>query len=180
MMVTINRLINRIPAIRKTPTDKRAMICSAMGPGRLIGFAYHGAHRLVEPFCLGEITPVDGDSLLCYQVGGHSEFGEPVGWKLFRVSEITGLYLSQEHCQPNTPDSKPENYLWSIIHCCAPGNTVKKPQPGGSSLIIEHERKTPGDGYEKQPKATSFPLTHNELMRKFRRSHFLFPRKMKS
>ncbi len=180
MIVTINRLINRIPAIRKTPTDKQAMICSTIGSRRLLGFSYHGAYRLVEPFCLGEFTPVDGDSLLGYQVSGYSEFGESVGWKLFRVSEIAGLYLSEEHCQPTRPDYQPHNYPWSVIYCYIPGATVKKQKQGKLSLVTERERKTPGDGNDEQPKATGPTATHNELMHKFRRSHSLFPRKRKS
>ena len=180
MIVTINRLINRIPAIRKTPTDKGAMICPAIGSRRLIGFSYHGAYRLVEPFCLGQLTPVDGDSLLGYQVSGYSEFGESVGWKLFRVSEIAGLYLSEEHCQPTRPDYKPDNYPWSAIHCRVPVDTVKKSKQEGLLLTVEGEREMPDDGCEKQTKETSPAVTHNKLMRKFRRSHFLFPRKRKS
>ncbi len=158
------------PRRRLTP-DRITTICSAISSRRLIEFYYHGGFHSVEPCCLGALTPADGASLLCYQISGHSEFGDPAGWKLFRVSEITNLEVTDEHFTTR-PGYNPGKFRWSTIYCSIvadhsedkSGVTSPPPPPG--------ERHKPGTESKTAPL-----LTHNELMRRFRLSHLIFPRR---
>lgn len=73
----INRLDSRrIAAFQKDKAARRAIICAAISSRKLIELYYQGGFRLVEPFGLGvpiSSDEVDNESLLCYQVSGHSE-----------------------------------------------------------------------------------------------------------
>lgn len=65
---------------------------SAIEGRHLLAFTYDGFHRTVEPHTYG----VDGKghpALRAYQVGGGSESGEYVGWKLFHVHDMQGLMV---------------------------------------------------------------------------------------
>ena len=53
---------------------------------------YHGYNRLVEPHAYGR-DKVGDEILRCYQVGGGSESGEPVSWKLLKVSEVYSVHM---------------------------------------------------------------------------------------
>jgi len=160
---------------RKAGADHVTTICSAISSKCLIDFHYHGGFHLVEPYCLGKLTPVDGDSLWCYQVSGYSEFGDLAGWKLFRVAEIASLEITGEYFAATRPEYNPDIFNWSVIHCCisADRNELK---------LAEIRRPDP----ENKPKGittnmviTARALTHNELMRRFRLAHLVFPWKKK-
>lgn len=85
--------------IRKNKTGIRTELCSAMSSRQVIRFYYHGGLRCVEPYCYGELA-YHTESLLCYQIHGHYEYGGPTGWKLFRASEITNLEVTPERFNP--------------------------------------------------------------------------------
>ena len=70
-------------------------ICDAIRERRLIRFYYDGGQREVEPHCYGQ-GKSGHDLLRGYQVSGVSRSGEAVGWKLFRVDEMTGLSASAD------------------------------------------------------------------------------------
>ena len=60
---------------------------SAIQRRQLLTFVYDSLARVVEPHCYG----IDGKghhAIRAYQVGGGSESGESIGWKLFHVSEM--------------------------------------------------------------------------------------------
>ncbi|MFC1902029.1 hypothetical protein ACFLX3_03795 [Chloroflexota bacterium] len=104
----------------KAKTEKRMVICSAVKSRRIIEFYYHGGDRVAEPFCLGLVMSGDADneSLLCYQVGGYCEYGEPVGWKLYRVSEIEDLKIISEVFCSDRPGYDTDNLEMKTIYCC--------------------------------------------------------------
>lgn len=56
----------------------------------LVTFKYDGFLRTVEPHTYG-IDSKGHLALRAYQVGGGSESGEYIGWKLFHVAEISGF-----------------------------------------------------------------------------------------
>lgn len=58
-------------------------ICSAIRQQRLICFYYNGGYRTVESLCHG-VTKNGIELLRAYQVKGHSESGNPAGWKYNR------------------------------------------------------------------------------------------------
>lgn len=70
-------------------------ICSAIRSKRMIQCFYDGGIRTVEPFCHGESR--DGNALLrVYQTAGYSQSGQPDGWKLFPLDELSGLAITNE------------------------------------------------------------------------------------
>ena len=151
----------------------RTPICSAINRKQVINFYYHGGFRLVEPFCLGEIMPGDNESLLCYQVNGHSEFGNPIGWKLFRFSEISNLEVTDEYFTGVRPGYDPDALEMTTIYCCVSTNAddVNKLK---ESTKLEKSSKGERLPYDQHKKYTPPALKHNEHMRRFRLSHFIF------
>jgi len=148
--------------ITKARKRTRAAICSAIKSRRVIEFYYHGGFRTAEPFCLGVIMSdgADNESLLCYQVGGHGEYGNTVGWKLFRASEISDLEITGERFSGDRPGYDPDNLGMTTIYCCV---------SIGAEPVRNVAREIPY--YETRREQTADYLTHNELMRRFRFSH---------
>lgn len=67
-------------------------LCQAIAQKHVVELHYHWGYRIVEPHVYGRHR--DGHELLrAYQIGGQSESHEPVGWKLFRVAEISEVRL---------------------------------------------------------------------------------------
>ena len=86
----------------------RKDICTAIDSKKVLSFFYNGGTRFVEPFCYGRHRSTDKEVLRGYQIGGYSESGESIGWKLFRVEEISKLMVTdrdfkgaREHYNPN-------------------------------------------------------------------------------
>ncbi|NJE47334.1 hypothetical protein E3E35_07965 [Thermococcus sp. GR7] len=92
------------------------VICSAIRSRRIIKFYYKGGIRIVEPFCYG-VSTAGNEVLRAYQIGGYSESGKPVGWKLFRISEISGLTVTDEHFEGNRPGYNPRDKAMVRIYC---------------------------------------------------------------
>lgn len=150
----------------------RAALCSAIKSRRVIEFYYHGGFRTAEPFCLGVIMSgeADNESLLCYQVGGHSEYGNPVGWKLFRASEISDLEITRERFSGDRPGYNPDDMGMTTIHCCVSLEEKSEKQSKVSmGKVPRIEREIPS--YETPREQAAVYLTHNELMRRFRFTH---------
>jgi hypothetical protein len=60
---------------------------------QVLSILYGGGWRLIEPHTFGRLQ--NGKEMLrAYQIGGFSESGEPVGWKLFDVRKIISCKLS--------------------------------------------------------------------------------------
>lgn len=70
-------------------------IAAAIRARQLLTFTYDGFSRTVEPHTYG-IDKKGHKALRAYQVSGGSESGEFVGWKLFHVSEMRGVSVSQQ------------------------------------------------------------------------------------
>lgn len=65
-------------------------IATAIQGRNLLSFMYDGYRRMVEPHTYG--TDTKGHTALrAYKVGGGSESGEYVGWKLFHTNEMHGV-----------------------------------------------------------------------------------------
>lgn len=154
-----------IPRARKRI---RASLCSAIKTRRVIEFYYHGGFRAAEPFCLGVTVSgeADNESLLCYQVGGYSEFGNPVGWKLYRASEIEDLEATNERFSGDRPGYDPDNLEMLTIYGCVSLDTNDEVRV---EPVPEVEGKIPS--HETPRKQTAVFLRHNELMRRFCFTH---------
>ena len=83
-------------------------ICEAIKLKRIIRFNYSGGLRTVEPFCHG-VSTAGNEVLRGYQTSGDSESGDPVGWKLFRVSEISNLTITNELFSGTRPGYNPND-----------------------------------------------------------------------
>ena len=173
-MRTLREFLNITAAGDRT----RATICSAIKSRRVMEFFYHGGYRTVEPFCLGLVMSGDADneSLLCYQIGGYSELREPVGWKLYRASEIENMEITAEHFGGDRPGYDPDSVDMKTIYCCVtPGveSAVRARELPKTSPVPSFEvpKIEPLPGYEAPQKPVARLLTHNELMRMFRFTH---------
>lgn len=63
---------------------------------KIIEFYYNGGLRIVEPFCYG-VSSAGNEVLRAYQIGGYSESGNPIGWKLFKVCQMSNLHITDKH-----------------------------------------------------------------------------------
>ncbi|GIV04287.1 MAG: hypothetical protein KatS3mg015_3117 [Fimbriimonadales bacterium] len=91
-------------------------ICAAIGSRRVLRFYYGGGPRTVEPHCYGRSRK--GDELLRgYQTGGYSESRESVGWKLFHVSDISGLQLTGDSFVGPRAGYNPQDSAMEIVFC---------------------------------------------------------------
>lgn len=67
-------------------------IATAIQRRSLLSFTYDGFRRTVEPHTYGMDTK-GHMALRAYQVGGGSESGAHVGWKLFHVQEMFNVSI---------------------------------------------------------------------------------------
>lgn len=70
-------------------------IVTAIQRRNLLAFIYDGHRRTVEPHTYGMDTK-GHMALRAYQVGGGSESGEYVGWKLFHVHEMLSVSVQPQ------------------------------------------------------------------------------------
>jgi hypothetical protein len=70
-------------------------IATAIQGRNLLSFMYDGYRRMVEPHTYGMDTK-GHMALRAYQVGGGSESGEFVGWKLFHACEMLGVTVQSQ------------------------------------------------------------------------------------
>ena len=93
------------------------LLCEAIRNKNLITFNYDGGERTVEPHCYG--VSKDGKELLrAYQIAGHSESGNPAGWKLFRLDGLTDLHVSNDTFDRPRPQYNPEDRVMAEVYCC--------------------------------------------------------------
>jgi hypothetical protein len=139
-----------IPSARE---NTRRLICAAVRQLRKIDFFYQGGSRTVEPYCLGVTLKGDADneSLICYQTAGFTELGGEVpGWKLYRASGMEDVCVLNDRFDGARPEFDLDYLEMARIFCYV--RPVEKP------LAV------------RKPPAIS-PLTHNELMQRFRYAH---------
>ncbi|MHA1315077.1 MAG: hypothetical protein ACTSSI_10155 [Candidatus Helarchaeota archaeon] len=91
-------------------------ICSAILSRKIIRFFYKGGIRLVEPYCYG-ISTRGNEVLRAYQISGYSESGENVGWKLFKVSDISDFSITDGEFSKIRPKYKPNDSAMTKIFC---------------------------------------------------------------
>lgn len=95
------------------------LICSAINEKKLLRFFYDGGFRVVEPHCFGEGTK-GTDLLRAYQVKGYSSSGNPFGWRLFDISEITALTVLEDTFDKARRDYNPNDSAMVLIYCRIP------------------------------------------------------------
>lgn len=92
------------------------LICQAIRQRRKLIFDYKGFRRIVAPYCYG-ISIADEEKLRAIQVGGGSNSGGYGFGKLWTVSEMSRLELSDEHFAPNDPHYNPNDSAMKRVIC---------------------------------------------------------------
>lgn len=70
-------------------------ICNAIRNKDIISFNYDGGIRIVEPYCYG-VSTAGNLVLRCFQIDGYSLSGKPMGWKLFKIGEMSSISLTEK------------------------------------------------------------------------------------
>lgn len=91
-------------------------ICQAIAGREVIRFFYDGGLRTVEPHAHG-VSRKDNECMRGYQVGGHSESGQPVGWKMFTVGEMGPVTPTGATFAGPRPGYKRDDEHMISIHC---------------------------------------------------------------
>ena len=94
-----------------------SIICSAIRSHNVIRFYCDGGYRTAEPFCHGA-SRAGNDLLRAYQTGGHSESGNPVKWKIFRVVKMSSITITDENFSGNRPDYYTNDSAMATVYCC--------------------------------------------------------------
>jgi predicted DNA-binding transcriptional regulator YafY len=89
-------------------------IAQAIQSQHLLTFSYDGYPRTVEPHTYG-IDRKGHRALRAYQVGGGSESGEYVGWKLFHADEMSGLTMQSQTFSGPRPGYKRSDQAFAQI-----------------------------------------------------------------
>ena len=95
-----------------------ATLCKAIQQKRVIRFLYDGDLRVVEPFCHG-VSTAGHEVLRGYQMRGQSESHE-LGWKLFTVSEMSGLTITDETFNGVRKFYRPNDQAMTKFFCRVP------------------------------------------------------------
>jgi hypothetical protein len=91
-------------------------ICDAIRNRMVIRFYYRGGIRVVEPHCHG-ISTEKNEVLRAYQIGGYSNSGQHVGWKLIVINKIHGIQPEGTTFIGNRHGYDPNDLSMSTIHC---------------------------------------------------------------
>jgi len=92
-------------------------ICDAISNKNVIEFYHSGGIRIVEPHCYG-IHKDTGNEVLCaYQISGYSESGNLPGWRLFVVSDMSALKVTDKTFLSPRPKYNPNDSRMSRIFC---------------------------------------------------------------
>jgi hypothetical protein len=93
-----------------------AQACEAIANARRLALTYAGHDRVVEVHVAGYAR--QGEPLMrAWQVRGGSESGEPVGWKMFRIEDVTAMRLTDERSRAPRPDYEPNDPAIVRIVC---------------------------------------------------------------
>ncbi|HZA51022.1 MAG TPA: hypothetical protein VE549_09785 [Myxococcaceae bacterium] len=115
-----------------------SLICRAIRTRRLLEFDYYGKHRWVAPYCHG-VTRRGNEVVRAIQLRGE---GPPDGFgfgKLWRVSEMSAIRITDEHFEADDPNYNPGDRAMVRIHCCIASPTARV----GRSSPREAKRGSP-------------------------------------
>jgi len=99
-----------------------SLLCKAIATRVLLEFDYHGAHRIVAPYCHG--TSTKGSQVLravqLRRPGSSSPSGNYGLGKLWLVSKMENTKLTSERFAPDDPQYNPNDKGMTKIHCRVP------------------------------------------------------------
>lgn len=92
------------------------LINEAIQNNSIITFDYKGEPRKVEPFLTGQHVTTKNDSLRAWFLEGHSTSGEYNTWKLYTISKIRNLQISNEKFTGIRPDYNRNDEQMGLIY----------------------------------------------------------------
>jgi hypothetical protein len=102
--------------MHRNPDGSSPIICQAIQQRRKLIFDYNGLRRVVAPYCYG-ISTRDTEVLRAVQVGGGSSSQGYGFGKLWTVSEMSRVELSEEHFVANDPQYNPNDSAMKRVIC---------------------------------------------------------------
>jgi len=96
--------------------SSRSLICDAIRGRALLEFKYHGRLRVVAPYCHG-ISTRGLELLRAVQIRGSSSTGFSRAGKLWTVTEMVELRITEETFTPDDPQYNPNDSAMKEIHC---------------------------------------------------------------
>jgi hypothetical protein len=90
--------------------------CDALRSGHVLQLRYDGYTREVEVHAIG-FTKENNAVMRVWQVAGGSVSNEPVGFKLLRVDEATGAFVTNQRSLAPRPGYKPGDRVMRVITC---------------------------------------------------------------
>ncbi len=98
------------------PLDqKKDLLCRAITDKYLVQFKYVGRSRIVEPFVCG-ISTAGNYVLRGFQIRG-SDKTKPLCWRLYELSEISQLSVTQHGFKGKRADYNPADNAMTEIFC---------------------------------------------------------------
>lgn len=97
----------------------KSVICQAISARVLLEFDYHGAHRVVAPYCHG-VSSHDTELLRAVQLRRSNSASRTGGFgfgKLWRVDEMANVRVTDEPFTPDDPHYNPNDSALARIHC---------------------------------------------------------------
>jgi hypothetical protein len=91
-------------------------ICTAISQREVLEFRYPGGVRTVEPYRHGRST-AGNEVLRGYQLGGYSQSGQPVGWKLVDIAKIAWVRPTGETFPGNRAGYQAKDRVMRFVHC---------------------------------------------------------------
>lgn len=96
----------------------KELIIKAITERIVIQFEYNGFTRIVEPFVFGIHKKTNNTVLRCYQIGSYSESKRTIPWRLYDISLINSLQLTNQEAKNNREFYNPKDKDMSFIICC--------------------------------------------------------------
>jgi len=97
----------------------RNEICKSIREKRVIRFTYDGHERIVQPHAYGIHKSTGNEVLRAYQIGGYSSSGTIPLWRLYDVSKINYIDVTDEWFERAAPDYRLNDSDMSQIFCQA-------------------------------------------------------------
>jgi hypothetical protein len=92
-------------------------ICEAIEDKKVIELFYEEQKRIVKPHCYGIHKDTGNEVLRAYQIGGYSSSGNVPAWKLYIISEISGIVVTDEQFENPCPGYKMNDSIMSVVFC---------------------------------------------------------------
>ena len=93
-----------------------SQICTAIQNMNVLTFTYDGFSRVVEPHAYGNDRK-GNDVMRAFQIGGDSDSGDTIGWKLFLTSNIQDLQIQAQTFSSPRQGYRPGDKAMQRIYC---------------------------------------------------------------